>query len=185
MKIGLLGLQGAFRDHIPLLNRCGMESVVVTACSQLADVDRIILPGGESTVMEKFIRELGLLRHLRERLAAGMPAWGICAGAILLAETVDGAPGLLQALPIRVTRNAYGRQRESCRRPVRIALFEEDAYPAIFIRPPRIDAVAPLVTAYARVGQDPVFVQYGRIMATTFHPELNGDTLFHRRFLAI
>ena len=178
-------MQGAFRDHIPLLNRCGAESVVVTASSHLTDVDRIILPGGESTVMGKFIRELDLLGHLRERLAAGMPAWGICAGAILLAETVDGAPGLLQALPIRVTRNAYGRQRESCWRPVRIAIFKEDAYPAIFIRAPRIETIAPQVTAHARVGQNPVFVQYGRIMATTFHPELNEDTLFHSRFLAI
>ena len=159
--------------------------MVVTAGSHLAEVDRIILPGGESTVMGKFIRELGLLGHLRERLSAGMPAWGICAGAILLADTVDGAPGLLQALPIRVARNAYGRQRESCRRPVRIAIFKEDAYPAIFIRSPRIETVAPQVTTHATVGQDPVFVQYGRIMATTFHPELNGDTLFHRRFLSI
>ncbi len=159
--------------------------MVVTTSSHLAEVDRIILPGGESTVMGRFIRELGLLGHLRERLAAGMPAWGICAGAILLAETVDGAPGLLQALPIRVTRNAYGRQRESCWRPVRIAIFKENAYPAIFIRAPRIEAVAAQVTAHATVGQDPVFVQYDRIMATTFHPELNGDTLFHRRFLSI
>ena len=181
----MLGLQGAFRDHIPHLTHCGAKPLIVTTNADLATVDRLILPGGESTVMAKFIREFGLLDLLRERLAAGMPAWGICAGAILLAETVDGAPGLLRALPIHVTRNAYGRQRESCWRPVPIPLFGEEAYPAIFIRPPRIDSVTCNVTVHARSESDPVFVQCGRIMATTFHPELNGDFQFHRRFLSL
>lgn len=185
MKIGLLGLQGAFRDHIPHLQRCGVQPIVVRTEEKLAAVDRLILPGGESTVMAKFIREFGLLAPLRKRLAAGMPTWGICAGAILLAEWVDGTPGLLQALPIRVTRNAYGRQRESRLHPVRVPLFGENDYPAIFIRSPRIDNMNDDVAVHACDAATPVFIQYGRVMATTFHPELNGDNKFHRYFLSI
>ena len=185
MIVGLLGLQGAFLDHIPHFKRLGVDHAVVRDSNGLGAIDRLVIPGGESTVMAKFLKEFGLVPPLQERIAAGMPVWGVCAGAILLAQEVDGRPGPLNALPAGVIRNAYGRQINSSQRWINIPLFDRTRYPAIFIRAPRIVHPNDQVTVHARIDDDPVFVQYGRILATTFHPELNGDDLFHRYFLSI
>ncbi|MEJ2643083.1 MAG: pyridoxal 5'-phosphate synthase glutaminase subunit PdxT [Desulfosarcinaceae bacterium] len=185
MVVGLLGLQGAFLDHRPHLERLGASPRIVRDSVGLQAVDRLIIPGGESTVMAKFLEEYGMVAPLRARLKAGMPVWGICAGTILLADRIDGAPGPLGALPIAVSRNAYGRQIDSQRQEIAIALFGTLAYPAIFIRAPRIDRLDPRVKIHATLGKDPVFVQSGPCMATTFHPELNRDGLFHRYFLSL
>jgi 5'-phosphate synthase pdxT subunit len=183
MTTGLLGLQGAFQDHIPHLHSCREPFRIVRSPEDLHKIDRLILPGGESTVMAKFLVEFGMLEPLGMRIAAGLPVWGICAGAILLARQVDGQPGILRSLDVHVTRNAYGRQIDSSQKNVAIPLFEQSAYPAIFIRAPRIDSLGSTVTVHARLDGDPVFLQSGRIMATTFHPELNSDSSFHRYFL--
>jgi pyridoxal 5'-phosphate synthase pdxT subunit len=185
MVVGLLGLQGAFLDHRPHLERLGASPRIVRDAEGLQAVDRLIIPGGESTVMAKFLAQYGMLEPLKARLKAGMPVWGICAGAILLAERIDGAPGPLGALPVAVSRNAYGRQIDSREREIEIPLLEVDAYPAIFIRAPRIDGLDPRVKVHAVLNGDPVFVQTGPCMATTFHPELNRDILFHRYFLSL
>lgn len=185
MVVGLLGLQGAFRDHIPHLNRCGAAHRVVRTATDLDGIDRLIIPGGESTVMAKFINEFGLSAPLRRRIGAGMQVWGICAGAIILAEVVDDGPGPLGLVPMSVKRNAYGRQVASDTRLIDIAVLDAKAYPAIFIRSPRIVSIADCVTIHAERDEDPVFVQKGRIMATTFHPELNPDDSFHRYFLSL
>jgi 5'-phosphate synthase pdxT subunit len=185
MVVGLLGLQGAFLDHRPHLERLGASPRIVRDGSGLQAVDRLIIPGGESTVMAKFLVQYGMLAPLKARLKAGMPVWGICAGAILLAERIDGAPGPLGILPIAVSRNAYGRQIDSREQAIAIALFKIEDYPAIFIRAPRIDRLDPRVEVHAALDGDPVFVQTGRCMATTFHPELNRDPLFHRYFLSL
>lgn len=185
MQVGLLGLQGAFLDHIPHLIRCGVAPTIVRDSQGLARIDRLIIPGGESTVMTKFLVKFGMLVVLRERIGAGMPVWGVCAGAILLAERVDGQPGAIGALPVELTRNAYGRQIASDTVPLEVPVLGLDTYPAIFIRAPRIDHLAAGVMVHARRRNDPVFVQHGRIMATTFHPELNDDDLFHRYFLEL
>jgi 5'-phosphate synthase pdxT subunit len=185
MIVGLLGLQGAFLDHIPHFERLGVEHTIVRDAKGLGAVDRLVIPGGESTVMTKFLREFGMAAPLQERITAGMPVWGVCAGAILLAEEVDGGPGPLKVLPVGVIRNAYGRQIDSSQRWIDVPLFDQPRYPAIFIRAPRIIDPIDRVTVHAKLGDDPVFVQYGHIMATTFHPELNGDDLFHRYFLSI
>jgi pyridoxal 5'-phosphate synthase pdxT subunit len=185
MRVGLLGLQGAFLDHIAHLVRCGVAHTIVRDIQGLAQIDRLIIPGGESTVMTKFLVEFGMLAPLKARIDAGMPVWGVCAGAILLAERVDGQPGTIGALSVSLTRNAYGRQIASDTKPIAIPLLGFDDYPAIFIRAPRIDQLAPGVTVHARRQNDPVFVLQGRIMATTFHPELNSDDLFHHYFLAL
>lgn len=185
MRVGLLGLQGAFLDHIAHLARCGVTYTIVRDLQGLARIDRLIIPGGESTVMTKFLLEFGMLTPLRERIGAGMPVWGVCAGAILLAERVDGEPGTLGALSVQLTRNAYGRQIASDTLPIQVPILGLDTYPAIFIRAPRIDSLAADVTVHARRQNDPVFVQQGRIMATTFHPELNTDDLFHRYFVEL
>ncbi len=183
VRVGLLGLQGAFLDHIPHLQRAGAAHRVVRSVNELATVDRLIIPGGESTVMAKFLRMFDMAAELRGRIAAGMPVWGICAGAIVLATRVDQKPGVLQALPASVTRNAYGRQIDSVQIDIDIPVMHLTGYPAIFIRAPRIGHCEPAVQIHAVCNGDPVFVQYGHVMATTFHPELNADDRFHRYFL--
>ena len=186
MRVGLLGLQGAFLDHIPHLQRCGVEHCIVRDRSALDAVDRMILPGGESTVMTKFLDEFGMRTPLQQRIEDGMPVWGVCAGAILLARQVDDHDGALNVLPITVTRNAYGRQIASEQKAIDIPLWELKDYPAIFIRAPRIEHLENSVTVLAKCGHDPVFVFRNQIMATTFHPELNrNDDRFHRYFLSL
>jgi 5'-phosphate synthase pdxT subunit len=185
MNVGLLGLQGAFLDHIPYFDRLGVAHRIVRDVHGLSSINRLVIPGGESTVMTKFLHEFGMLTPLKERIANGMPVWGVCAGAILLAETTDGGPGILSVLSIAVTRNAYGRQIASKESLIDIPLFNRTAYPAIFIRAPRIEYIHSRVTVHASCGNDPVFVQNGHIMATTFHPELNKDLIFHEYFLSL
>lgn len=185
MAVGLLGLQGAFLDHIPHLKRCGVAYRIVRDNEALTAIDRLIIPGGESTVMTKFLNEYDMLEPLKRRIGDGMPVWGVCAGSILLSEEADGKPGALAALPISVTRNAYGRQIASDIQPIDIPVLDLVRYPAVFIRAPRIDRIEKGVTIHASRGLDPVFIQKDRIMATTFHPELNKDDLFHDYFLAL
>lgn len=185
MLVGLLALQGAFLDHIPHFRRLGAEPVAVRDADGLGRIDRLVIPGGESTVMTKFLEEFGMLSPLQERIAAGMPVWGVCAGAILLSSQVDGRPGPLGCLAASVTRNAYGRQINSSQHDIDVPLLDLHNYPAIFIRAPKIDGLEHQVAVHARLGNDPVFVQSNRIMATTFHPELNRDDLFHRYFLSL
>jgi len=185
MIVGLLGLQGAFLDHIPHFKRLGVDPAVVRDIEGLGRIDRLVIPGGESTVMTKFLKEFGMLSPLQERIASGMPVWGVCAGAILLSREVDGRPGTLGALDVSVTRNAYGRQINSSQHAIDVPLFDINKYPAIFIRAPKIDRMDGRVTVHAKLGEDPVFVQNGRVMATTFHPELNPDDVFHRYFLSM
>ena len=185
MIVGLLGLQGAFLDHIPHFKRLGVAYAIVRDTDGLGKIDRLVIPGGESTVMTKFLREFGMLSPLQERIAAGMPVWGVCAGAILLAEEIDGRPGPLASLPASVIRNAYGRQINSSQYRLDVPLFDVHQYPAIFIRAPKIERWHHRMTIHARLDGDPVFVQDGRIMATTFHPELISDDVFHRYFLEL
>jgi 5'-phosphate synthase pdxT subunit len=183
--IGILGLQGAFLDHIPHFNALAVGSTIVRDVKSLGLIDRLVIPGGESTVMAKFLKEFGMLLPIQERIALGLPIWGICAGAILLAEEVDHRPGLLNALPVNVNRNAYGRQINSSRHLIDIPLLNLSGYPAVFIRAPKIESSDPRVSVHAKLDDDPVFLQKDRIMATTFHPELNPGHAFHRYFLSI
>ncbi len=183
--VGLLGLQGAFLDHHHHLDSLGAAHVIVRDARGLADIDRLVIPGGESTVMTKFLVEFDMLTPLKERIASGMPVWGVCAGAILLAAAIDGGPGTLKALSMDITRNAYGRQIDSSQHFIDIPLLDCRAYPAIFIRAPRIDRLDPMIDIHATLGDDPVFVQQGHVMATTFHPELNKDHTFHQYFLSL
>lgn len=185
MRVGLLGLQGAFRDHIPHLQRLGADIRVVRQADDLAAVERLILPGGESTVMVKYLSAFDMIEPLRNRIKEGLPVWGICAGCVLLAKRVDGRPGALLALPMEVARNAYGRQNASAIHPMDIPLLDRPAFPAIFIRAPRVCATADSIRVHARLGPDPTFIQCRSIMATTFHPELTADPVFHEFFLKI
>ncbi len=183
MKVGLLGLQGAFRDHMRHLSAVGAGFALVKSPAELDLVDRLIIPGGESTVMRKYLRDFGIEEPLCERISGGMPVWGICAGCILLAEYVDGASGPVRALPVSVERNAYGRQRESSLASIGIPLLERMNFQAFFIRAPRLTCPGDGLLVHAKHGPDPVFIQFGRVMATTFHPELTDDPVFHDYFL--
>jgi 5'-phosphate synthase pdxT subunit len=183
MKIGLLGLQGAFLDHIRHLEKLGAAYQIVKSAAELYEVDRLIIPGGESTVMEKFLDMFGMTEPLKEIIRSGLPVWGVCAGTILLAKTVDGRPGILGGLPVNLTRNAYGRQLDSSERIIAVPELKRPQFSALFIRSPRIESVGPGVNIHASVDNDPVFVQYNHVLATTFHPELTDDPVFHDYFI--
>ncbi len=183
MRVGLLAVQGAFRDHLSHLEALGASYRLVVSAHDLAGCDRLIIPGGESTVMSKFLRAYNLVGPLKDRLAMGMPVWGICAGAIALASSVDGKKGLLAALDMSVERNAYGRQLASRAVRLSIPILGRTGFEAIFIRAPRITRWSRKVSVEARLEQDPVFVLQKRVMATTFHPELTSEHVFHRFFL--
>ncbi|MEZ4528189.1 MAG: pyridoxal 5'-phosphate synthase glutaminase subunit PdxT [Desulfobacterales bacterium] len=185
MCVGLLGLQGAFRDHIPVLKTLKAEFRIVKEADDLSKVDRLILPGGESTVMAKFLNEFAMTKPLRDKIRKGMPVWGICAGCVLLADRAEGHAGLLQVLPAEIQRNAYGRQLASDMKMINIPAFRYSDFPAIFIRAPRFLSLGSGVEVLARCEKDPVFVRSGNIMATTFHPELSGNPIFHEYFLAL
>ena len=180
---GLLGLQGAFQDHVPHLEAVGAKWRVVRDAEALLSVDRLIIPGGESTVMARYLKRFSLAEPLKARIEEGLPVWGVCAGAIVLASTVNDRPGILGALPMAVERNAYGRQVNSFRAVFDVPALSLAAFDGIFIRAPRIVNADAAVAVLAAVGGDPVFVRAGRVMATTFHPELTESPAFHRFFL--
>ena len=182
-RVGILGLHGAVQDHLPHLHRLGATVTFVKDRESLEQVDRLIIPGGESTVMAMYLEKFGMTEALQRRVKDGMPVWGICAGCILLAESVDGKPGPLGLLPVSVSRNAYGRQIASDMVPLEVKELNLRDFPAVYIRAPRIMAWSEAVEILARRNDDPVFVRMGSVVATTFHPELTADDTFHRYFL--
>ena len=184
--VGVLALQGAFAEHASALASVGARPVLVRTPAGVAGIDAVVLPGGESTTMSKLLDSSGLRGPLGARLAEGLPAFGTCAGLILLARSVaDGRPdqrgfGLLD---VAVLRNGYGRQRESFEAPVPVDAVGDPPFPGVFIRAPRVTAVGAAVTVLASVDGDPVLVCQGPLLAAAFHPELAGDLRLHRLFL--
>ena len=184
--VGVLALQGAFAEHAAALADLGARVVLVRQSEDLDGIDAIVLPGGESTTMSKLLDSSALREPLECRLAAGMPAFGTCAGLILLARTVsDGRPDQRSfgALDVAVLRNGYGRQRESFELPLTVDALGDPAFPGVFIRAPRITAYDETVTVLASVDGDPVLVCQGPVLAAAFHPELAGDLRLHQLFL--
>jgi 5'-phosphate synthase pdxT subunit len=183
--VGVLALQGAFREHIAALHSLGVAALPVRDRGELDAVDAVVLPGGESTTMDKLLRKFDVQAPLRERIAAGMPVMATCAGLILVAA--DVAAGLpdqesLGVLGLRVRRNAYGRQLDSFEADLDVS-FLDAPFHGVFIRAPVIESFDPAVHVYARVGETPVMVGSGSILAMTFHPELTGDNRIHRFFV--
>jgi len=184
VTVGILALQGAFREHRRAFERLGRDVREVRLPVHLAGLDALVVPGGESTTMAKLMVSYGLDRAIRSFHEEGGAVWGTCAGAILVARDIVGRPDQprLGMMPIEVARNAYGRQ---------IASFEADLdvdglgrpFRAVFIRAPRIAHVDPDVEVLARHAGDPVAVAHGRVMATVFHPELSRDDRLHALFL--
>lgn len=162
----------------------GVEGVEVRKAEQLDALDALIIPGGESTTIGKLADLHGITDRLRERAGEGMPVWGTCAGAIVLARDVPGGPQpLLGLMDITVERNAFGRQVDSFEEDLRVAPLGEPALHAVFIRAPKIAAVGPSVEVLARLADGTIVAaRQGRLLATAFHPELTGDTRFHRYF---
>jgi pyridoxal 5'-phosphate synthase pdxT subunit len=188
-RVGVLALQGDTREHLAALREAGASAVTVRRLTELDSVDALVIPGGESTTMSHLLRELDLLDPLRARLADGMPAYGSCAGMILLAtEILDaGVPGR-EALPlggidISVRRNAFGRQVDSFEDDIAFTGLDAPVH-AVFIRAPWVERVGPSVEVLATAAGHPVAVRQGRVLATSFHPEMTGDRRVHAMFVA-
>lgn len=186
----MLALQGDTREHLAALREAGAQASIVRRRVELDTVDGLVIPGGESTTMSHLLREFELLEPLRERLAGGMPAYGSCAGMILLAsEILDaGAPGReavpLRAIDMTVRRNAFGRQVDSFEGDIAFEGLDGPAH-AVFIRAPWVERVGPEVRVLARAQDHIVAVRQGRVLATAFHPEMTGDRRVHKMFVDI
>jgi len=186
-QIGVLALQGDFREHREVLSRLDVPSREVRLPDHLEGLQGLIIPGGESTTIVRLMRTSNLLEPLRKLAGDGFPIWGTCAGMILLAKRLDatGTPAL-EAMDITVRRNAFGRQVDSFEADLPMPVLGDPPYHAVFIRAPIIEAVGPSVDVLARL-QDgtPVAARQGRLLATAFHPELTPDLRFHAYFLKI
>jgi 5'-phosphate synthase pdxT subunit len=192
--IGVLALQGDVREHLSALTDCGVRAVAVRRPAELDAVDGLVLPGGESTTMSRLLETFDLLEPVRRRIADGMPAYGSCAGMILLARQVlDGRADQRQlgGLDVVVRRNAFGRQVDSFETDLSLVGLEGGPVHAVFIRAPWVESVGPDVEVLATVPRQPeagaaegriVAVRQGMVLATAFHPELTGDGRVHRLF---
>lgn len=185
VKIGVLALQGAFREHIEALNRVGAEAVDVRYAHQLEELDGIILPGGESTVMGKLLRLTGIYEPLRKRILDGMPVFGTCAGMILLAKEIDGGETPhLATMNIKVARNAFGRQIDSFSKAQVIEGIGDEPIEMVFIRAPYVLESGEGVEVMAQVDGRTVMVRQGNMLAAAFHPELTDNDSILRYFLS-
>ncbi|WNG89774.1 pyridoxal 5'-phosphate synthase glutaminase subunit PdxT [Mycobacterium sp. ITM-2016-00317] len=187
-QVGVLALQGDTREHLAALTEAGAQARTVRRRAELDAVDALVIPGGESTAMSHLLREFELLEPLRARLADGMPAYGSCAGMILLASDIAdaGVPGR-QALPLgaidmTVRRNAFGRQVDSFEEDVDFDGLDGTVH-AVFIRAPWVERVGAGVEVLATAGGHPVAVRQGKVLATAFHPEVTGDRRVHKLFV--
>ena len=185
--VGVLALQGDFREHIVVLRGLGADAIPVRRPTELSEVAGLIIPGGESSVMDKLSRMFGLAEPLKAAIASGLPVWGTCAGLIMLADRVldaiDGQESL-GGLDIAVRRNAFGSQLDSFETELDIPVVGETSLHAVFIRAPVVESVGAGVTTLASLRDGRVVaVEQGNLLGTSFHPEMTGDTRFHEYFL--
>jgi 5'-phosphate synthase pdxT subunit len=186
VKVGVLALQGAFDAHARALADLGAEPVLVKRPDHLADVEALVVPGGESTTMSMLLESSGLFDPLAERLTAGLPAFGTCAGMILLgAEVLDGRADqrCFGVIDVSVRRNAFGRQIDSFETDLAVPALDGAAFPATFIRAPFVERAGPDVEVLAAVDGHPVLCRQGRVLVSAFHPELSDDRRLHELFL--
>ncbi|OSC37520.1 pyridoxal 5'-phosphate synthase glutaminase subunit PdxT [Mycobacterium decipiens] len=189
-RVGVLALQGDTREHLAALRESGAEPMTVRRRDELDAVDALVIPGGESTTMSHLLLDFGLLEPLRARLADGLPAYGSCAGMILLAsEILDAGANGRAALPLRamdmtVRRNAFGRQVDSFEGDIAFVGLD-DPVRAVFIRAPWVERVGDEVQVLARAAGHVVAVRQGAVLATAFHPEMTGDRRIHQLFVDI
>jgi 5'-phosphate synthase pdxT subunit len=190
-RIGVLALQGDVREHLAALREAGADAVPVRRPEELAELDGLVLPGGESTTIAKLADRFGVLEPLRKALGSGLPAYGSCAGMILLADRIVDAPPdqqTLGGLDVTVRRNAFGRQVDSFESAIELSGVEGGPLHAVFIRAPWVEEAGPGVEVLGRVVGGPadgkiVAVRQGNLVATSFHPELTGDRRVHALFV--
>ncbi|WP_030482798.1 pyridoxal 5'-phosphate synthase glutaminase subunit PdxT [Nocardioides aequoreus] len=183
--VGVLAVQGDVREHVRALEACGATTRLVRRPAELDDLDGLVLPGGESTTMDRLLRAFDLRDPLREALAGGLAAYGSCAGMILLADRLlDGVVGqqTIGGLDVTVRRNAFGRQVDSFEGDLDVVGLDSPVH-AVFIRAPWVEQHGPAVEVLARAHDHPVMVRQGRLLASAFHPELVGDHRIHRLFV--
>ena len=183
--VGVLALQGAFREHVAAVASLGATAREVRQLKDIDGIDALIIPGGESTTMGKLLNEWNMLEPLRQRILDGMPVYGSCAGLILLCREIeDSDQPRLGVLDATVRRNAFGRQVDSFETDLSIPEIGADPIPAVFIRAPVITGMGAGVTVLAEVKGQAVAVRQNNILATSFHPELTPDTRMHSYFLS-
>ena len=183
--VGVLALQGAFREHVAAVSRLGVAAREVRQLKDMDGIDAMIIPGGESTTMGKLLNEWHMLEPLRERIMQGMPVYGSCAGLILLCRTIENSnQPRLGVLDATVRRNAFGRQVDSFETELSMPEVGPDPVPAVFIRAPVLISVGPEVRVLAEVKGQAVAVRQNNILATSFHPELTPDKRMHSYFLS-
>jgi 5'-phosphate synthase pdxT subunit len=186
MKIGVLALQGAFKEHIEALRKLGVEAVEVRLPEQLEGLDGLIIPGGESTAIGRLARKYGLDEAIRRFALERKPVYGTCAGMILLSADVGRDQPLLGLMNVSVQRNAFGRQLDSFETRLDIPALGDQPFPGVFIRAPKIERLGEDVEVLARLPDgSPVAARQRNLLVTAFHPELTDDLRFHRYFLAM
>ena len=186
MKVGVLALQGDVREHVSSLIACGVAPSPVRRASELDQIDALVLPGGESTTIAQLAEVFGIYDQIKNRIAAGMPVYGSCAGMILLADQIlDAKQGQKSfgGLDVTVRRNAFGRQVDSFESDIPFADGSSELIRAVFIRAPWVERVGDGVEVLATVDTHPVAVRSRTMLATSFHPELTGDHRIHRYFI--
>ncbi len=189
--VGVLALQGDVREHLAALTAAGARAVSVRRPAELDEVDGLVLPGGESTTMVKLAAAFELLEPLRKRIGTGLPAYGSCAGMILLADRIEGGTADQQTIggiDMTVRRNAFGRQVDSFEERIALTGVDGPPFHAVFIRAPWVESVGPAVEVVGAVEAGPaagriVAVRQGHLLATSFHPELAGDGRVHGLFV--
>jgi len=186
MKIGVLALQGAFREHCWMLERCGATAVEIRKPEQLDDIAGLIIPGGESTTIGKLMVQWGLMEKIQVRASQGMAIYGTCAGMIMLAkEIVDSDQPRLGLMNVAVRRNGFGRQRESFEATMLVPEFGTEPVQAVFIRAPYIESAGETVKVMATVNDKIVIAREGKMLVTAFHPELTDDDRIHKYFISM
>jgi 5'-phosphate synthase pdxT subunit len=190
MKIGVLALQGDFREHINSLSDCGVIAVPVKTKEEIQGIDALVIPGGESTTIAKLARSFDLFDLIKKRISDGMPTYGSCAGMILLADRIEDAIAGQESfggIDMTVRRNAFGRQVDSFETDLKFEGITQPTIKAVFIRAPWVEQVGAHVQVLAEVDIDgskhPVAVRQGNLLATSFHPELTGDNRIHKFFV--
>ncbi|MCS7202227.1 MAG: pyridoxal 5'-phosphate synthase glutaminase subunit PdxT [Dictyoglomus sp.] len=186
MKIGILALQGSVEEHKNSLEKLGIENILVKKAKDLDIIDGLILPGGESTTFVHILKNMEIFEYLKEKIKKGLPVLSTCAGLIILAKRIENHPdqNSLNILDITVSRNAYGRQRESFITYLSIPILGDEPFEAVFIRAPKIVKVGEKVKVHAVFQENPVFIEEENVLGLTFHPELTNDLRVHKYFLS-
>jgi 5'-phosphate synthase pdxT subunit len=184
LRVGVLALQGDVDEHLAALRACKADAVKVKTLDELASVDGLIIPGGESTTIVRLLEQFKLAKPLAERAKAGMPIWGTCMGMIVMAEKIAGVKQpTLGLLHVEVKRNAFGRQIESAEEPLTIEGLDGKPFPGVFIRAPWIESAWGGAHIIAQVDGKGVMVWQNNLLGTSFHPELTDDLRIHKYFL--